>query len=197
MSNVQNPFGFRWVRNLSGGAPTYQLTTAYILASYATQIFRGDVVTWNAGYINLATAGSTTIAGIFEGCEWQSQAMKQPRWSPYWPGSDAPSGGYVKCQIITDPYAVFVAQSNGSAITQANVDQNINFVAGTGNTSTGQSGEALNQSTIATTATLPFRIVNVGGPTSLNNFIGSDNTSSYNTVEVVFNNAMLRNNTAV
>ena len=197
MSNVQAPYGFRWVRNLSGGAPTYQVTTAYILASYATQIFKGDVVTWASGYINLATPGTTTIAGIFDGCEWQSQAMKQPRWSNYWPGSDAPSGGYVKCQIITDPFAVFQAQSNGSAITQANVDENINFASGTGNTSTGFSGQSLNQSTLATTSTLPFRVINVGGPTSVNNFIGSDNTSSYNSVEVVFNNAMLRNLTSV
>jgi len=195
MSNPNNPFGFRWCRNLSGGAPTYQLFTAYILSSYATPIFRGDVVVWASGYINLATPGTTTIAGVFDGCEYQSQSLKQPRWSPYWPGSDAPSGGTLKCYIITDPYAVFQCQTDGtSAVGVAATDQNANFVAGAGDTSTGNSTMALSHS-YTTTPTLPFRIVNVGGPA--NQYLGTDNTSPYNIVEVVFNNAMLRNTTAV
>lgn len=196
MANANNPFGFRWTRNLSGGAPTFQLFTAYILASYSTAIFRGDVVVWSSGYINQATPGTTTIAGIFDGCEYQSVSLKQPRWSPYWPGSDAPSGGTVKCYIITDPYAVFSVQTDGtSAVGVAATDQNANFVAGAGgNTANGISGQGLSHS-YTTTATLPFRIVGVGGPA--NQWLGSDNTSPYNIVEVVFNNAMLRNTTAV
>ena len=47
-----------------------------------------------------------------------------------------------------------------------------------------------------TTNTLPFRIVNVGGPG--NQYIGSDNTSPYNIVEVTFNNQIFRSaNTAI
>lgn len=196
MSNNNVPFGFRWSRNLSGGAPTFQLMTQYILASYGTPIFRGDVVTFSGGYVQLASPGTAAIVGIFQGCEWQSQALKQPRWSNYWPGSDAPSGGTLKCQICVDPYAVFYVQTDGtSAVGAAGVDQNSQFVAGSGNTSTGMSTMALSHS-YTTTNTLPFRIVNVGGPG--NQYIGSDNTSPYNIVEVTFNNQIFRSaNTAI
>jgi hypothetical protein len=102
----------------------------------------------------------------------------------------------VKCYIIADPFAVFQVQTDGtSAVGVAGTDQNANFVAGAGgNTANGISGQGLSHS-YTTTPTLPFRIVGVGGPA--NQWIGSDNTSPYNIVEVVFNNAMLRNNTAV
>lgn len=201
--NPTGGFGFRWTRNRSGGAPTCQLDTQYILSSYGTQIFRGDAVVFNAGYIQLATAGTTTIAGIFMGCEYQSTSLKQPRFSPYWPGSDSAQTA-VKCQIISDPYAVFLVRStNGSsAIAQASVDQNINFFAGTGNTSSGISAEGVDQTTIATTSTLPFRIINTGNIVAVPSsgflqFPANDSTTANNLVEVVFNNQMLRNNTAV
>jgi hypothetical protein len=59
-----------------------------------------------------------------------------------------------------------------------------------GNTTTGSSGAALNQSTIATTATFPFRIVELYS--SYQNYgNGSDNTTSYNRAIVVANNAGL------
>lgn len=185
MSNNNAPYGFRYTRSLSGSTPSVQLYPALILASYATPIFRGDVVVWNAGYVQLASPGTTTIAGIFDGCEWQSQSSKQPRFSNYWPGSDAPSGGSVKCQLIIDPFAVFQVQSDGTtAIGQAALDQNAQFVAGAGNTATGLSTMAISHTT-ATTATYPFRVVGI-------NIIGSDVTSPFNSVEVTFNNAMLR-----
>ena len=196
MANVNSPFGFKWTRNLSGGAPTYQLQTRYIAASYSTPIFRGDVVTFSGGYIQLASPGTATIIGIFAGCEWQSQAMKQPRHSPYWPGADAPSGGYVQCQICVDPYAVFMVQTDGTtALGESSFGLNSQFVAGSGNTATGQSTMAISHST-ATTNTLPFVIVGTGG--AWNQWIGSDNTSPYNVVEVTFNNQFLRSpNTAI
>ena len=190
MANVNSPFGFKWTRNLSGGAPTCQLATGYILASYSTPIYRGDVVTFSAGYIQIGVAGTAANFGIFDGCEYQSQSLKQPRWSPYWPGSDAPSGGSLKCYIITDPYAVFQVQTDGTtAVGQAGVDQNSQFVVGSGNSSTGQSTQSLSHS-YTTTNTLPFRIVNVGGPG--NQWLGTDNTSPYNIVEVTFNNQWTR-----
>jgi hypothetical protein len=197
MANVNNPFGFRWTRNLSGGAPTYQLMTQYILASYGTPIFRGDVITYSSGYVQLAAPDTAVKIGIFDGCEWQSQATKMPRFSPYWPGSDAPSGGYVKCQIITDPYAVFQVQTDGTAaVGPTLIGLNGQFVAGTGNTSTGQSGMTLSHTT-NTTSTFPFLIVGVGGGPQ-NNWLQSDNTLPYNIVEVTWNNQWLRSpNTAI
>lgn len=178
------------VGNDSGGAPTFGNATGYIQASYSTAIFIGDVVVFNAGYINLASPGTTTIAGIFVGCHYTPAAGGGPKFG-YWPGSGAASGSLINAYFINDPFAEFYVQSNGSVITQANVDQNINFATGTGNTMNGRSGQSVDQTTIATTSTLPFRITSVGP------FTGVDGTSSYNWIKVAFNNQMFRNLTAV
>lgn len=190
MSNIQAPQGFMSVGNDSGGAPTFGNAVGYIQASYATAIYIGDPVVFSGGYLNRAAAGTTTIAGIFVGCHYTSPGAGRPLFG-YWPGSGAVSGSLVKAYFINDPFAEFYAQSNGSAITQADVDQNINFALGTGNALSGRSGASVDQSTIATTSTLPFRITSVGP------FTGSDGTSSYNWVKVAFNNQMFRNLTAV
>lgn len=194
MSNVLAPQGFMPVGNESGSAPTFAQATGWILADYETAIYIGDVVVFASGYLNLATAGTTTIAGVFVGCQYTSPNAGKPIFG-YWPGSGAVSGSLIQAFFINDPFAEFYAQSNGAAITQADVDQNINFVAGTGNALSGRSGEALDASSLGSQAdTQPFRVVSVGGPTGFN---GSDNTSSYNWVKVVFNNQMLRNLTSV
>lgn len=190
MSNIQAPQGFMSVGNDSGGAPTFGNAVGYIQASYSTPLFIGDVVVFSSGYLNAASPGTTTIAGIFVGCHYSSPGAGRPIFG-YWPGSGAVSGSLVKAYFINDPFAEFYVQSNGSAITQANVDQNINFATGSGNTLNGRSAQSVDQSTIATTSTLPFRIVSVGP------FTGSDGASSYNWVKVAFNNQMFRNLTAV
>lgn len=189
MSNIQAPQGFQSIGNDSGGAPTFGNATGYIEAAYSTPIFIGDAVILNAGYLNLAVPGTTTIAGIFIGCRYVSPGAGKPVWG-YWPGSGAAAGSLAVAYFINDPFAEFYAQSNGSAITQADVGQNINFAAGSGNTLNGRSTQSLDQGTIATTSTLPFVITSVGP------FTGSDGASSYNWVKVAYNNQMFRNLTA-
>lgn len=188
MSNVQAPYGFRHVGSLAGASANFEQVAFPISSSYATAIGIGDCVVFSSGKLQLAAAGTTQIAGVFVGCKYQSISLKQPRFG-YWPGNgdaSADAEGY----IINSPYATFQVQSSGSAITQANVDKNANFVAGTVNTTTGFSAQALDQTTVGTTATLPFRIVKIG-------LVGSDDTSSFNQVIVVFNNQMLRGTTGL
>jgi hypothetical protein len=158
MPNVNAPNGFQYFGRLDGGAPTMGNTARKILLSYGTAIGFGDpVVSVASGYIERAAAGTTQIAGIFYGCKYLNLAVGRVVWSFSWPGTT--QGSDATAYLTTDPQAMFVAQSNNTAIGFADIDANINFVSGTPNSVTGQSIASLDQSTIATTDTLPFRIV--------------------------------------
>lgn len=195
MPNIQAPFGFRQWSGM-GATPTYEQTTRLIASGNGTAIFNGDpVVSLSTGYITRATAGTTQIAGIFIGCKYLSTSQKRTLWMPYWPGSDAAAD--VEAYIITDPNAKFLAQAGGAAtaIVLGNVGNNVNFGLGTGNTSTGNSGAFADQTTIATTATLPFRILQlVQDPPGSN---GSDITTGYNYVVVGFNFMDVKSTTGI
>lgn len=196
MANTNAPFGFRQYSG-TGSAPTYEQNVRYIASNNTTAIFFGDaVIPLTTGYIGQATAGTVRIEGIFAGCKYVSTSQKRTVWSNYWPGSDAT--GDVTAYIIDDPNAKFVVQSSDSGGTApvafANVGEYINLAVGTGNTATGISGMTVNVATLATTATLPFRIVGlVQDPPGAN---GTDIASEYNQVIVAFNNASTRTNGA-
>ena len=107
------------------------------------------------------------------------------------------SGNYVECYIVNDPNARFTVQAGGSTtpIGLADIDANINFAIGTGNAANGLSGAYADQTTIAVTATLPFRIVSlVDAPPGAN---GSDPTTGYNWIVVGFNNVDTKSLTGI
>jgi hypothetical protein len=197
LANTFAPQGFQAIARLNGAAPTFGMSPARISKSNATAIYFGDPVTQlNTGYITQSTAGTTQIHGIFAGCQYLSTAFGKTVWSRYWPGT-TDAAADVAAYIIDDPLTVFAVQSgNGGPCVLANIGTNINFALGTGNTSNGISGAYADFSTLATTSTLPFRIVNIGGnsgyatgfgpPAIVGN--GSDGTTAYNTIYVTFNN---------
>jgi len=196
MANTNAPFGFRQIKG-TGSAPTFEQSVRKIKSDNTTAIFFGDaVIPLTTGYIGQATASTVRMEGIFAGCKYLSVSQKRTVWSNYWPGSDA--NGDVEAYIIDDPNAQFVVQSSDvggtSPITFANIGEYINIAVGTGNTATGISGMTIDQDTLATTATLPFRIVGlVENPPGAN---GTDIASEYNLVIVAFNNASTRTNGA-
>ena len=104
----------------------------------------------------------------------------------------------MEAYIIDDPNAKFVVQSSDSggtaAITFAKIGEYIDIAVGTGNTATGISGMTVNVATLATTVTLPFRIV--GLVTAPPGADGTDTATEYNQVIVAFNNASTRTNGA-
>jgi hypothetical protein len=196
MANTFAPFGFSQNRG-NGSAPTYEQRVRKIASGNATAIYAGDpVTTLNTGYITQSSPGTTQIAGIFVGCKYLSTALQRTIWSPFWPGSGAT--GDVEAYIVNDPNAQFVAQVGGSTSTGivfADIGANVNFAVGTGSTVTGISGAYVDQTTVNTTATLPFRIVSLienppGGP-------GTDSTSAYNWVLVAFNNVDTKSLTGI
>lgn len=187
MANTFAPFGFRQYRGLAS-APTYEQIVARVIYN-APAIYYGDPVQPDAnGYVYALNSPTLQIAGVFAGCKYLSVSQKRTVWSNYWPGSDVASSNTVEAYIINDPNARFVVQAGGSTtpIGYADINANIGANLGTGNANTGISGAYIDQTTIATTSTLPFRIIGlVTDPPGSN---GTDTASAYNYVIVGFNN---------
>lgn len=202
MANTLQPFGFRQFQGGAGGAPTFAQTVRKIASTNGTAIYSGDpvmpVISSANGYITQAAAGTTALAGIFVGCRYLSVSQKRPVWSSYWPGSDA--NGDVDAYVIDDPNSRFLVQSSWSSPLATSlttfgtmpIGQYCQFTIGTGSTSTGQSGAYV--SSLATTATLPFIVVDLQiFPPGVN---GTDPTTQYYNVVVGFNNEAWRTNGA-
>jgi hypothetical protein len=201
MANTQAYFGFTQYQGGAGGAPTFAQSVRRIASSNSTAIYTGDpvmpVVSTANGYITQAAPGTTTLAGIFVGCRYLNTSIGRVVWSNYWPGSGA--SGDVEAYVIDDPASRFIVQTSttsfpmtGTATTMGSgvIGQYAQFSIGTGNTSTGRSGAYL--SSLATTATFPFIIVDY--QIGVQN--GGDPTSQYCNVIVGFNNEIFRSNGA-
>ena len=192
MANTFAPQGFLPVRRIDGASWTAGQRTYKIASTDTNKYYRGDVIIMNGttGYINPGNPSATTpVQGIFQGCEYLSTAKGYVTWSDTFQGGDTTQD--VTAFVIDDQNTIFEAQvgttgAAGGPATQASVQNNINYQLGTGNTSTGLSGAYLDYTTIATTTTLPFRVVDlVTFPPGAN---GTDITTAGNNVEVIFNN---------
>ena len=193
MANTNAPFGFRQYSG-TGSAPTYEQVPVRI-AYNATNIFFGDPVTpTNGGLVVQGTASDAQTAGVFVGCQYLSVSQKRTVWSNYWPGSDVAATNYVIGYIVNDPNAKFLAQVGTTGLVVADVNSNIDYAIGTGNTMSGISGAFLDQGTLATTSTLPFRVVSLvteppGAPGTA--------AGAYNYAIVSFNNVSTKTLTSV
>jgi len=189
MANVQSAFGFRHIGFLPGYGPDYQQLSRQIQSSNTTKIFNGDPVIKSTGtnYIIQGSNNTATLEGIFVGCNYvPTGGLLTVQPSPYWVGSAASDAtGY----LINAPGALFLAAALNTAIITSNIGANIGFSIGTGSTTGGGfSGATLDQSTISTTNTLPFQIVQLYQ--GIGN--GSDPTTAYNWAVVTFNNQRFR-----
>jgi len=207
MANTQTAFGFRHIGFLPGGSPDYQLSTRLIASSNTTSIYFGDPIIKVATtqYIGAATANTVTVDGIFQGCMLIPSTGGAPVFSPYYPGA---AGADVTAYVIEAPSALFMAAATNTNIPNTLIGQNIGFSTGTGSTfGAGLSGYTLDQSTTATTNTLPFQIVALLGAPGNSNWgsggagagagNGSDSTSAFNWVIVAFNNQRFKQLTGV
>lgn len=182
------PYGFA-PYNLEGGRVYAGATRKLPIASgYASNIGYGDLVILQAdgtiARLDTSTGAKSAFAnspiGIFLGCSYgQSTGLKYALWSQSWTGGTAASDAYAI--IADDPNALFkVLVTNGSGVaytsggaTAADVGANLGYyqAAGTSsalvNTATGNSVVSANLASKATTATLPFRVVDVVTLTAL------------------------------
>src|SRR5258708_39482602 len=227
MANVLTPFGLKHLGNVGGGfAPSYELRARKIALGNTNPIFHGDPVTsLSTGYIAQAvSAAAVQWAGVFSHCEYFSVSQQRKVRSNYWPGSDAQFD--VDAFIIDAAFSQFFAASDGTTVAtyapsgvilQAAIGANIDVTiatggstaptagSGQGNTIAQLSGALRKASSIALTATLPFRLVRpysdfvapnarAAGTTSFN---GADNTTTFNWWIVAFNSAEAKSLTGI
>ena len=164
MSSTATPYGFRPVGLLGSGTWSDATRQIKIASGYATAIFYVDAVKLvSAGTVEKDT-GTTALTpvGIFVGCRYTDPTTNQPTYSQYWPASTAASDAFA--YICDDPNIVFQAQGDAS-LAQTTLGNNVAVVQTGGSTAIGNSKNALDASTVATTNTLPVRILGfVDGP---------------------------------
>ena len=192
MANSPAYFGFMQDAGL-GSMPTYEQVPR--LGQYnAAAIYRGDPVTSQTdGTIAISSPGTTQIAGIFQGSKYLSVSQQRTVWNGYWPGSDVASGQYPEFYIINDPNARFIAQSDDTGLTLADVNANVQFAIGTPNAYTKQSGAYIDS--VNTTATLPFRVVELVTTPVLS--FSNPESGAYALAIVAFNNVDTKSLTGI
>lgn len=188
MSATAFPYGMVPVAKRSAGYNSQGFETRPIASGYATQLSFGDVVKGVADGTVEKDTGTTTLTplGVFLGCEYtDSQGRKQH--SQHWPAGQVASDA--KAKIDTDPLSVYRIQADGS-IAQSAVGANAAIVQTAGGT-LGKSKNALQASSVATTSTLPLRIVGIA---ELPENAAGD---AYTDVLVMFNNHQLTTATGI
>lgn len=191
MTNQNSPNGFSFVRNFVSAAPTYQ-TSVYQISSANTNSFgKGDVVKiLNTGFIDRALTSDTDFLGVLDRVEYYDSTQNKKIFANAWLAPTSALANSVIAYVIDDPNAIFGCQSgNGGPVTIASVGNNINFKANAApSTTTGISVAIADFATLATTSTLPWRIVavpqNLGNVPTQNAPINNDSTSQFNYIEV-------------
>jgi hypothetical protein len=159
MANSQKPMGFTPVRML-GGTPFNNSQNRYrILKNYATAIFQGDIVaTSTNGTIIRAAATTNPVVGVFNGVFYTDPTTQKPTWKNYYPGSI--SANNIIANVIDDPNVVYSVASDES-FANADLFANYNIVATAGNTASGVSKEALDQSTGDSSTTFILKAIDI------------------------------------
>lgn len=169
MAIVAAPSGAEPVGTLSAsGSFTGKVRHIKIASAYDTSIFYGDFVKLvAAGTVEKSAVTTAVVAGtvgIFVGCAYTDPTTKQPTFSQFWPADNAATDAVA--YVADDPKLVFQMQAD-EAIAQTGLGNNVAAVSTAGSTDIGRSRNALDGGSIATTNTLPLRIVEfVDGPTS-------------------------------
>ena len=119
-----------------------------------------------------------TPIGIFLGCSYTDPTTGQFTPSQYFPASTAADD--ISAYVCTDPFVIMQMQCDGAA-DQDDLGKNCAVVQTAGSTSIGRSKNSVDISTVATTNTLPLKIIDfVDGPDSA---VGD----AYTDVLVMFN----------
>lgn len=158
MATTAGPFGLRPVKLLGDRSMTHGIRHIKIASGYAANIFNGDLVKLVVGGTVEKDTGTTTATpcGVFVGCSYTDPTLNYLLHSNYWPTGTVASDAVA--YIVDDPDALFMIQADAT-LGQNAIGTNAALVQGTGSTSTGKSAVSLDASTIASTGTLPVRII--------------------------------------
>tara|TARA_A100001391_G_scaffold204693_1_gene201319 strand:- start:849 stop:1499 length:651 start_codon:yes stop_codon:yes gene_type:complete len=174
MANQETAFGLRPIGLVGNGVNSTGVTQYEIASNNTNALFNGAIVVPTAaGVIDQAgaTSGGTTQAlGVLMGVEYVDSVTKKTTFLNYFPGSNSISVDTnfpVKAFVADDPNQLFKVASDASltdratALTAIFANTDLGTSARTGSTDTGRSNSAASVSNIATTATLPLRIVGI------------------------------------
>jgi hypothetical protein len=167
MATTATPMGAEPTDTLSAsGSFTGKVRHIKVASGYGTAIFYGDFVKLvNTGTVEKDTGTtSATPVGVFVGCAFTSPSTGELTFSQTFPASTAADD--IVAYVVDDPNVLMRMQSD-EAIAQTGLGNNVAVVQTAGSTSIGRSKNAVDGSSIATTNTLPLRIIDfVDGPTS-------------------------------
>lgn len=156
MANVSRVNGFRPVKYMNGAAWNGQATRYAVPASDGTALFHGDLVkiagTADANGVRGVTKASVgdAVIGAVVGFSVDPTNLNTPQYRT------ASTLRYV--MVCDDPNVIYECQQSGT-VAAADVGLNANHADAGGSTTTGLSGETLDGSTKATTATLTLKIL--------------------------------------
>lgn len=169
MANVSRVNGFRPVLHIDGSPWNGQVTRYFASASDGTAIFQGDLVKLSTasdtqgqtvipgvgaiggvpGVTKFVAGTDSAAVGVAVGFTINPLNLNSPQYRA------ASTASYV---LVADaPDTVFEVQYTGT-IAATSFNKNANVTDAGGSTVTGQSGETVDGTTVATTATLPLRI---------------------------------------
>ena len=169
MATSATPNGAEPVNTLSAsGSYSGKVRHMKVASAYGTAIFYGDFVKLvAAGTVEKAAVTTAVVAGtvgIFVGCSYTDPSTSQLTFNQQYPASTTASD--IMAYVVDDPKLVFKMQGD-EAIAQTGLGNNISAVSTAGSTAIGRSKNALDGGSIATTNTLPLRIIEfVDGPSS-------------------------------
>ena len=167
MATSAAPTGAEPVGTLSAsGSFTGKVRHIKIASGYGTAIFYGDFVKLvSSGTVEKDTGTtSLTPVGVFMGCSYTDPNTNQKTFNQQFPASTAASD--IMAYVLDDP-SVLMRMQGDATLAQTTLGNNVAVVQTAGSTSIGRSKNAVDSSTVATTNTLPLRIIDfVDGPTS-------------------------------
>jgi len=169
MATSATPTGAEPVNTLSAsGSYSGKVRHIKIASAYDTAIFYGDFVKLvAAGTLEKAAVTTAVVAGtvgIFVGCSYTDPSSSQLTFNQTFPADTAASD--IMAYVVDDPKLVFKMQAD-EAVAQTGLGNNISAVNTAGSTTIGRSKNALDGGSIATTNSLPLRVLEfVDGPTS-------------------------------
>lgn len=160
MSQASAPFGLRPVFHPSG-LDRAQALAGGIASAYASNIFKGQPVTYSQGTGTIVPVSSTeAFSGAFDGVEWTDVTGRR-RVSNFWPASTAYQTGSCIAYFYNDPNIVYEIQADG-IVAQTAIGNEANFTNLTaGSTFTGLSQATLSSSLVGTTVQGQMRIVDI------------------------------------
>ena len=184
MANVDAAFGLTPIRHLSGNG--YSRANKYTITSGLSEnIFTGDLVIITAdGVITPHTATEANNIGVFAGVSYTASDGSYV-YAQYFPSGTTATN--IIAYVYDDPYTVFKVQSAGTPA-QTNIGNCAEVVAGTGSTTTGQSGFEMNGTMSNGTASLKI----------LGLYEAPDNAFGTNAImEVLINEHLLKDSAGI